>query len=59
VATAYNTGSLVDTEPGYVNNTTAAVNVIATLGGTVASITAGEIIFGLTILDPYALATNA
>jgi hypothetical protein len=59
VATAYNTGSLVDTEPGYVNNTTAAVNVIATLGGTVASITAGEIIFGLTILDPYALVTNA
>jgi len=59
VATAYNTGSLVDTEPGYVNNTTAAVNIIATLGGTVASITAGEILFGLTILDPYALANNA
>ena len=59
VATAYNTGSLVDTEPGYVNNTASPVNIIATLGGTVASITAGEIVFGLTILDPYALALNA
>jgi hypothetical protein len=55
VATAYNTGSLVDTEPGYVNNTTSAVNIIATLGGTVASITAGEIVVGLTILDPFAI----
>jgi len=55
VATAYNTGSLVDTEPGYVNNTTSAVNIIATLGGTVASITGGEIVFGLTILDPFAI----
>lgn len=55
VATAYNTGSLVDTEPGYVNNTTSAVNIIATLGGTVASITAGEIVIGLTILDPFAI----
>jgi hypothetical protein len=52
-ATAYNTGSLVDTEPGYVNNTTSAVNIIATLGGTVASITGGEIVFGLTILNPF------
>lgn len=55
VATAYNTGSLVDTEPGYVNNTTSAVNIIATLGGTVSSITGGEIVFGLTILDPFAI----
>ena len=55
VATAYNTGSLVDTEPGYINNTTSAVNIIATLGGTVANITGGEIVFGLTILDPFAI----
>jgi len=54
-ATAYNTGSLLDTEPGYVNNTTSPVAVIATLGGTVANITAGEIVFGLTILDPFAI----
>jgi hypothetical protein len=53
VATAYNTGSLVDTEPGYINNTTSPVNIIATLGGTVASITGGEIVFGLTILNPF------
>jgi len=55
VATAYNTGSLVDTEPGYVNNTTSPVNIIATLGGTVSGITAGEIVIGLTILDPFAI----
>lgn len=54
-ATAYNSGTLLDTEPGYVNNTTSAVNVIATLGGTVANITAGEIVFGLTILDPFSI----
>jgi len=54
-ATAYNTGSLVDTEPGYINNTTSPVNIIATLGGTVSSITGGEIVFGLTILDPFAI----
>jgi hypothetical protein len=54
-ATAFNTGSLVDTEPGYVNNTTSPVNIIATLGGTVSGITAGEIVFGLTILDPFAI----
>jgi hypothetical protein len=58
-ATAFNSGTLLDTEPGYVNNTTSAVNIIATLGGTVANITAGEIVFGLTILDPYAIASNA
>jgi len=52
-ATAYNSGTLLDTEPGYVNNTTSAVNIIATLGGTVASITGGEIVFGLTILNPF------
>jgi hypothetical protein len=55
VATAYNTGSLVDTEPGYINNTTSAVNIIATLGGTVSSITGGEIVFGLTILNPFGI----
>jgi hypothetical protein len=54
-ATAFNTGSLVDTEPGYINNTTSPVNIIATLGGTVSGITAGEIVFGLTILDPFAI----
>ena len=59
VATAYNSGTLLDTEPGYVNNTTSPVSIIATLGGTVASITAGEIILGLTILDPFAIALNA
>jgi len=53
VATAFNTGSLVDTEPGYINNTTSPVNIIATLGGTVANITGGEIVFGLTILNPF------
>ena len=53
VATAYNTGTLLDTEPGHVNNTTSPVNIIATFGGTVASITAGEVVFGLTILDPF------
>ena len=52
-ATAYNTGSLVDTEPGYINNTTSPVNIIATLGGSVSSITGGEIVFGLTILNPF------
>ena len=55
VATAYNTGTLVDTEPGYINNTTSPVNIIATLGGAVSSITGGEIVFGLTILDPFAI----
>ena len=59
VATAYNTGTLVDTEPGYVNNTTSPVNIIATLGGTVSGITAGEIVFCLTILDPFSIALNA
>jgi hypothetical protein len=58
-ATAYNSGTLLDTEPGYVNNSASSVSIIATLGGTVASITAGEILFGITILDPYGLANNA
>lgn len=58
-ATAYNSGSLLDTEPGHVNNTTSSVAVIATLGGTVASITGGEIIYALTILDPFGLGSNA
>ena len=52
-ATAFNSGTLLDTEPGYVNNTTSAVNVIATLGGTVANITAGEVVIALTILNPF------
>lgn len=56
VATAYNSGTLLDTEPGYINNTTSPVAIIATLGGTVANITAGEIVIGLTILDPFDLA---
>lgn len=54
-ATAYNSGTLLDTEPGHVNNTTSAVAIIATLGGTVASITAGEIVIALTVLDPFAI----
>jgi hypothetical protein len=58
-ATAYNTGAALDTEPGYVNNTTSAVNVIATLGGTVANITAGEVVYCLTILDPFSIGSNA
>jgi len=59
VATAYNSGTLIDTEPGHVNNTTSPVAVIATIGGTVANITAGEIIIGLTILDPFDVGSNA
>jgi hypothetical protein len=58
-ATAFNTGTLIDTEPGYINNTTSPVNIIATLGGTVSGITAGEIILGLTILDPFFLGSNS
>lgn len=57
-ATAYNTGSLIDTEPGYVNNSTSNVAVIATLGGTVSSITAGEIVIALTILDPFGIVAS-
>jgi hypothetical protein len=53
VATAYNTGSSLGTAPGYINNTTSPVNIIATLGGSVSSITSGEIVFGLTILNPF------
>jgi hypothetical protein len=55
-ATAFNSGTLLDTEPGYVNNTTSPVAIIATLGGTVASITSGEVVIGLTILDPFSIA---
>jgi hypothetical protein len=51
----YNTGSAVDTEPGLVNNTTAAVPIYAKFGGTLSSLTAGEWGIGLTILDPDAL----
>lgn len=57
VATAYNTGTLIDTEPGHINNTTLPVAIIATLGGTVANISAGEIVLSLTILDPFDIAS--
>ena len=59
VATAFNSGTLLDTEPGYVNNTTSPVSVIATLGGTVANITGGEIVICLAVLDPFGLGSNA
>lgn len=52
---AYNTGSAVDTEPGYVNNSASAVPIYARFGGTVSSLTAGEFIVALTILDAGAL----
>lgn len=57
VATAYNSGTLIDTEPGHINNTTSPVAIIATLGGTVANISAGEIVLSLTILDPFDIAS--
>ena len=53
---AYNTGSAVDTEPGLINNTTAAIPVFARFGGTVANLTSGEFTVALTILDPGAIA---
>lgn len=53
---AYNTGSAVDTEPGLVNNATTATPIYARFGGTLASLTAGDITVALTILDPAALA---
>lgn len=53
---AYNTGSAVDTEPGLVNNATTATPIYARFGGTLASLTAGDITIALTILDPAALA---
>jgi hypothetical protein len=59
VATAYNSGTLLDTEPGHVNNTTSPVAIIATLGGTVANITAGEVVIALTVLDPFDIGSNA
>jgi hypothetical protein len=52
----YNTGSAVDTEPGLINNTTAATPVFARFGGTVGSLTGGEFTIALTILDPGAIA---
>lgn len=58
VKVAYNTGSAVDTEPGLVNNTTAATPVFARFGGALSSLTAGEILIALTILDPGAIASN-
>ena len=53
---AYNTGSAVDTEPGLINTTTAAIPVFARFGGTVANLTGGEFTVALTILDPGAIA---
>ena len=53
---AYNTGSAVDTEPGLINNTIAAIPVFARFGGTVANLTGGEFTVALTILDPGAIA---
>ena len=55
VATARNSGALLDTTLEYINNTTADVPITTTISGTVANITAGEIVFGLTILDPFNL----
>lgn len=52
-ATTYNTGTLLVTAPGHINNTTLPVNIIATLGGTLANITSGEIVLALTILNPF------
>ena len=52
----YNTGSAVDTEPGLINNTTAAIPVFARFGGTVGSLTGGQFTVALTILDPGAIA---
>jgi hypothetical protein len=56
VKVAYNTGSAIDTEPGLVNNTASATPVFARFGGTLSSLTAGEIIVALSILDPGAVA---
>jgi hypothetical protein len=53
--TNFNSGSALDTEPGYVNNTTSAVPVYAKFGGTIANLTAGDWTIALTILDPGAL----
>jgi hypothetical protein len=53
---AYNTGSAVDTEPGLINNTIAALPVFARFGGTVANLTGGDFTVALTILDPGAIA---
>ena len=52
----YNTGSAVDTEPGLINNTAAAIPVFARFGGTVANLTGGDFTVALTILDPGAIA---
>ena len=52
----YNTGSAIDTEPGLINNTIAALPVFARFGGTVGSLTGGEFTIALTILDPGAIA---
>jgi len=52
----YNTGSAIDTEPGLINNTTAATPVFARFGGTVANLTGGDFTVALTILDPAAIA---
>jgi len=55
----FNTGSAIDTEPGLVNATASALPIFAKFGGTVGSVTAGDWLVCLTILDPAALAANA
>ena len=48
----FNTGSAIDAEPGLVNATGSALPIFAKFGGTVGSVTAGEWLVCLTILDP-------
>jgi hypothetical protein len=55
----FNTGSAIDAEPGLVNATGSALPIFAKFGGTVGSVTAGEWLVCLTILNPGAIASNA
>jgi hypothetical protein len=55
----FNTGTALDTEPGYVNNTVDPVTVYIKFGGTVANLTAGDWSVALEILDPAGLGSNA
>ena len=55
----FNTGTALDTEPGYLNNTASAVDVYLKFDGTTSTLTAGEWLVALTILDPAGLANNA
>jgi hypothetical protein len=54
----FNTGASIDAEPGLVNATGSALPIFAKFGGTVGSVTAGEWLVCLTILDPGAIASN-